>query len=206
MATASVPYTFAPSTLILSSEVNGNFAELVSFLNTEVIHKDASVAFTAVPSGPATDPSSDNQLVRLAYMNKRMGYSVSTASGTHAHSAGVTPTVIDGFSSAYNTTGLFTQSASRITFSVDMVALVGGWVRWEDNDNGHRKLALRKSGSILRGEAASQFDVDGVGGGFGIISVEGFTAGQYIDMIGCQSSGSSLDYTGRLFALTVALL
>ena len=73
MATANVTYTFAPLTDILSSEANTNFDDLVTFLNTEVVQKDASVAFTAVPSGPATDPVSDNQYARKAYVDGVFG-------------------------------------------------------------------------------------------------------------------------------------
>lgn len=70
MATASVTFTFVALTDALASEVNTNFSDVVSFLNTQTIHKDASVAFTAVPSGPATDPVSDNQFVRKAYVDR----------------------------------------------------------------------------------------------------------------------------------------
>lgn len=90
MATASVTYSFAASTLIKSAEANTNFQDLVSFLNSQVIHKDASVAFTGVPSGPATDPSADNQLVRKAYVDK-LGIvaqqALTTNNGPHAASA-----------------------------------------------------------------------------------------------------------------------
>lgn len=69
MATASVTYTFVPLTLAESSKANTNFADLVSFLNTQTMHRDASSAFTAIPSGPALNPSSDNQLTRKKYVD-----------------------------------------------------------------------------------------------------------------------------------------
>lgn len=69
MAVASVTYTFVPLTLIESAEANTNFQDLVTFLNNQVIHKDASVAFTGTPSGPAADPVSDNQFARKAYVD-----------------------------------------------------------------------------------------------------------------------------------------
>jgi hypothetical protein len=69
MATASKTYTFTPATTVLASEANQNFDDVDDFLNNEVIHKDASVAFTGVPSGPATDPVSDNQFTRKAYVD-----------------------------------------------------------------------------------------------------------------------------------------
>jgi len=71
MATAAKTYTFTTGATILASEANTNYDDLVDFANQETIHKDASVAFTAVPSGPATDPSSDNQLARKAYVDNR---------------------------------------------------------------------------------------------------------------------------------------
>lgn len=70
MATLAVSNIFAPATLIESSEANQNFQDIVTFVNGSVMHRDASSAFTAIPSGPATDPSSDNQLVRKAYVDK----------------------------------------------------------------------------------------------------------------------------------------
>jgi hypothetical protein len=111
MATAAVTYTFAANTLIESAEVNTNFADLVSFLNTEVIQKDASVSFTAHPSGPATDPTGDNQYARKAYFNTRLGSlriggnltEVTTDASGYAditHGLGWTPlgVVVTGFS------------------------------------------------------------------------------------------------------------
>ena len=70
MATAAVTYTFTANTLIQSAQANTNFQDLVTFLNNSVIHKDGSIAFTAIPSGPATDPSGDNQFARKAYVDK----------------------------------------------------------------------------------------------------------------------------------------
>lgn len=70
MSTASVPYAdFTPSTAIESDEIEADFQALVDFLNNDVIHADASHAFTGVPSGPATDPTSSNQLTRKAYVD-----------------------------------------------------------------------------------------------------------------------------------------
>ena len=70
MATASLTHTYIAGTLAKASEVNQNFTDLLGFLNTEVIQRDASVAFTAVPSGPGTDPTAANQLARKDYVDK----------------------------------------------------------------------------------------------------------------------------------------
>lgn len=82
MATASVTYTFSPNTLVKSSEANTNFSDVVSFLNGSVVHKDGTIAFTGVPSGPASDPVSDNQYSRKAYVDKRTGIAVCTRTAT----------------------------------------------------------------------------------------------------------------------------
>ena len=69
MATAAVTYTFANGTNADGTQVNSNFASVVNFLNTETIQRDASIAFTAIPSLPAVDPTTDNQVVRKAYVD-----------------------------------------------------------------------------------------------------------------------------------------
>lgn len=72
MATdASVPNNFTAGTPSVADDVDANFAAVVNWINTNATHLDASKAFTAVPSGPATDPSSDNQLTRKAYVDAK---------------------------------------------------------------------------------------------------------------------------------------
>ena len=84
MATVSVTYTFTNGTDADADEVNQNFTDLVTFINTDVIHRDASVAFTATPSGPASDPTTDNQLSRKKYVDDQVATKVAT-SHTHDH-------------------------------------------------------------------------------------------------------------------------
>lgn len=72
MATPSVTYTFAPHTLIKASEANTNFQDIIDFLTNEVIQKDASTAFTVTPSGPAVDPTTDNQFARKKYVDDKV--------------------------------------------------------------------------------------------------------------------------------------
>ena len=69
MATASVTYVFANGTNADGTQVNSNFNNVVNFLNTETVQRDASIAFTAIPTVPATDPTTDNQLARKAYVD-----------------------------------------------------------------------------------------------------------------------------------------
>jgi microcystin-dependent protein len=81
MATAAVTYTFANGTNADGTQVNYNFSEVVNFLNTNAIQKDASVAFTAIPTLPATDPVTDNQAVRKSYVDNLMPAGVITQYG-----------------------------------------------------------------------------------------------------------------------------
>lgn len=83
MANLIIPNAFAANTLGSAAEVNANFQAVEDFVETEVIHRDASVAFTAVPSGPGTDPTTDNQLVRKAYVDSQVEENV--GAGTIAH-------------------------------------------------------------------------------------------------------------------------
>lgn len=97
MPTAAVTHTLVNGDPNDASEVNTNFSDLVSFINTNAIQKDASVAFTAVPTGPASDPSSDNQLARKAYVDNRTLGVLGSVSST---------TVGSEFSTSFAATGL----------------------------------------------------------------------------------------------------
>jgi hypothetical protein len=70
MATVPAMNSFTNGTTISSTDVNENFDNLAAFAQDSTIHKDASVAFTGVPSGPATDPSTSNHLTRKSYVDK----------------------------------------------------------------------------------------------------------------------------------------
>lgn len=69
MATASVSYVFANGTNADGTQVNANFTSLLNFINTEVIQRDASIAFTSIPTLPAATPTLDNHAVRKAYVD-----------------------------------------------------------------------------------------------------------------------------------------
>lgn len=71
MSAVSKTYTFVPGTDIESSEVNQNFDDLVGYTNAEVIVRDGSKAFTAIPTGPGTNPTSANQFARKQYVDDR---------------------------------------------------------------------------------------------------------------------------------------
>lgn len=88
MATATVTHDFVAGTLIESAEVDQNFTDLANFLNTEAIQRDGSVAFTAIPTLPSSDPTSDNQATRKLYVdNKFRGVLGRVGQGVHAANA-----------------------------------------------------------------------------------------------------------------------
>lgn len=69
MATVDTLTTFTNQTNADATAVNSNFTKLRNFLINEVIHKDASVAFTGIPTLPATTPSNANHAVRKGYVD-----------------------------------------------------------------------------------------------------------------------------------------
>lgn len=71
MATVPSMNAFTNGTTISSVDVNENFDNLAAFAQDETVHKDGSVAFTGLVSGPATNPSGDNHLTRKAYVDAR---------------------------------------------------------------------------------------------------------------------------------------
>lgn len=66
---AAVTYNFVAGTPSVADNVDQNFTDIVNWINTNATHLDGSKAFTNVPSGPAVDPSSANQLARKAYVD-----------------------------------------------------------------------------------------------------------------------------------------
>jgi hypothetical protein len=74
-ADASVPYNFTAGLPSVADDVDANFTAVINWINTNAVHLDASKAFAGVPSGPATDPTSDNQLTRKAYVDAKIPFS-----------------------------------------------------------------------------------------------------------------------------------
>lgn len=116
MATdVSVPNNFVAGTPSVADDVDANFAAVVAWINANAVHLDGSKAFTAVPSGPASDPSSDNQLARKAYVDKtpdprrgvrlqKVTQSFSAAAGTEYFSWAVETEDTDGYITTPSTT------------------------------------------------------------------------------------------------------
>jgi len=69
--------SFSASTVAQASQVNTNFNILKTYIESNCILADGSVAFATIPSGPSLDPSTDNQFARKLYVdtlvNKRSG-------------------------------------------------------------------------------------------------------------------------------------
>lgn len=57
MATASVTWSFTPLTTASSSQVNQNFADVVSFLNNSTVHRDGTGGRTMTIATSTTRPS-----------------------------------------------------------------------------------------------------------------------------------------------------
>lgn len=109
----TIPNTLTNGTNADASKVKQNFDEVASYVNTNAILKDASVAFTGVPSGPATDPTTDNQLARKAYVDAEITAATATpalsyvsVSGSKAvpggYAAGDLMASIDNWSSTHD--------------------------------------------------------------------------------------------------------
>lgn len=69
MATLVKQFTFVADTPILPNQVNANFDDIVSFLNTNVVHVDGSKAMTAQLELPSADPTTANQATRKSYVD-----------------------------------------------------------------------------------------------------------------------------------------
>ena len=73
MATLTIPNTFVNNSGNAdATQVNANFTAVASFCNAEVIQRDGSVAFTQIPTLPATAPTLANHAVRKQYVDEIM--------------------------------------------------------------------------------------------------------------------------------------
>lgn len=201
MATLNLTNVFAPSTLAESSEVNQNMDEIESFINTQVMHRDASSAFTAVPSGPAADPVSGNQLTRKAYVDVPFAYS--TLSGNLANVAA--ETVLNTWSSAA-ARGI-TATVNGFTIVTTRLYMIGAAAAFGTSAGGSRRdFRLRLNGAGMLGMSAHTEDLDTIG--FGADVSPGtrpiaLTAGDTIDATYLQNSGGALSFNGIIWLMAV---
>jgi hypothetical protein len=80
MANPVKPYTFVEDTDIIDDEVNANFDALFDWIRDQAIHADASKAFSAIPSGPSQNPTTNNQLTRKKYVDDEIAAATATVS------------------------------------------------------------------------------------------------------------------------------
>lgn len=71
-ANVAVTYTFTNGTAADAAQVNQDFTDIVSWINTNAVHLDGSKVFTGAPSY-ASDPVSANQLCRKSYVDGYIG-------------------------------------------------------------------------------------------------------------------------------------
>lgn len=76
-ANVAVTYNFVAGTPAVADNVDTNFADLVTWINTNAVHLDGSKAFTGAPTY-GSDPSSANELARKAYVDTKMSAVTST--------------------------------------------------------------------------------------------------------------------------------
>lgn len=190
MSTAAVTYTFAANTLVQSSQANTNFQDVVDFLNSDVIHKDASIAFTAVPSGPSEDPTSDDQFARKAYVDMACGIlrkAGSFASTSVSVEVSGTSTVVDR--------GVAIASDNITIEDAATYAIFGSFGVQTDTD-GRRGLMMRKNGANWFGDGDDATNSSGFGKRITLFTMEALIVGDVIDCTWLQNSGSTL--TGDL--------
>lgn len=83
----TMTHTFVNGTPADASQVNANFTVLTAWIAANAMQIDGSVAFTGIPSGPATDPTTANQLVRKQYVDQRLARCLLSKSTTVTTSA-----------------------------------------------------------------------------------------------------------------------
>lgn len=66
---ATVTYSFVQGTPANAVEVNTNFTDLITWINTNATHLDGTKAFTGLVTLPATTPSNANHATRKGYVD-----------------------------------------------------------------------------------------------------------------------------------------
>lgn len=64
--------SFTPGEVIMASAQNANNNALVNAIDSKIA-ADGTIPFSAVPTGPAADPTTDNQFTRKAYVDNIAG-------------------------------------------------------------------------------------------------------------------------------------
>ena len=70
MAIAAVTYSFTTATTAVAAQVNQDFTDVVTFLNSNVVHVDGSKTMTGQLALLAADPTTANQAARKSYVDQ----------------------------------------------------------------------------------------------------------------------------------------
>jgi len=165
MATASVPNVFVNSTPADATQVNANFASLVTFANNQVVHRDGSKAMTAafdvgtnkiVNVGQGTNP---NDAVNKAQLDAAGTIPVGAVVPYAAPTAPVGWLLCEG------------QAVSRSTYSV-LFGLVGTTYGVGDNSTTFNLPDLRSRFPVGKGAAGWSDALNESGGSADAVVVE----------------------------------
>jgi hypothetical protein len=149
--TVSVTNTLTNGQANDADEVMENFDDLTSYINSNVVLKDGSVAFTGLVSGPNLTPTTDNHLARKKYVDDNVGmvsalYSpgTHTATNTSYQTVGTIQTISNP-NKAVNVWALFTGNGLAAAFCTRIqtrlgISFDGGsnyttWQQWGTNAN-----------------------------------------------------------------------
>lgn len=117
MPTLVKQFTFVADTNIQPNQVNANFDDIVAFLNNNTVHTDGTRAMTAALALPGTDPTSDNQAARKAYVDAKAAAvdahpeaaAAQTSADRKARGHGSQGTITGGAAPDWNVTQLLVQ-------------------------------------------------------------------------------------------------
>lgn len=145
----------------VASQVNANFDALYGWVNGSAVWADASQAFTNVPSGPATDPSTPNQFTRKSYVDAGVtgveshAYAPTAGGGSYANNLQTGHTVI-----TTGTLGTFT-----VTFPTAFTTTCSGVVISPSSTSEHSDWNVQADGG--------SFSRTGFGGRIGLTTSDG---------------------------------
>lgn len=194
------PHTFVDGTDAVAAEVNADFDELYDWVNTDAVHRDASLAFTAVPSGPNTDPTGANHLTRKSYVDAP--HILQHSSGTLLGTGGPTE-LIPGWT-VQSSKGINSLPAGFEVVSAG-VYLVGAYVNFQTSTAGDRRnIGLKRNDGALfvtDSNADGNF-TSGFGSGLTVTTLALLGAGDDIELV-YQHNSLGLDFTARMWAWRV---
>jgi hypothetical protein len=191
MSNLNVTNTFANGSTADADDVNQNFADVVDYINQEVIVRDGTVQMTgALPLLDAA-PTSGNQAVRADDV-----YNVPAARVWRSSSQTIGNNAVQNIpfdTELLDTADMFDSGANtRLTIKRAGLYVVAGEIAWEANSTGGRAVAIRLNGSTIIADTTcgnAEAHVTAVS----CATVRKFALNDYIELIGIQYSGTNLD-------------